>query len=133
MKKAGKILLLIGGIALIAIGVWSLIGAIIGLLGVIGGASAGGEEGAALLIAGIVAMVISGLLFVFYLLSGLAGIKVFTKGEPKYINRAFIWAIVILVLNVLGLIFGGFSLSTIFGLVVDVIYIVGAFMAKLAK
>ena len=133
MKKAGKILLLIAGIALIVVGVWSLIGAIIGLVGVIGGAASGGEEGAALLVAGIVAMVVSGLLFAFYLLSGLAGIKVFTKGDQKYVNRAFIWAIVILALNVIGLIFGGFSLSSIAGLVVDVLYIVGAFMVKLSK
>ena len=131
MKKAGKILLLLGGIGLLVIGIWSLVAALIGLLGVIGGAASGGEEGAALLITGIVTMVVSGLIFVFYLLSGLAGIKVFTKGDEKAVKKAFIWAIVILVLDVAFGIWGGFGITTIIGLVIDVIYIVGAFMVKL--
>ena len=131
MKKAGKILLLLGGIGLLVIGIWSLVAALLGLLGVIGGAASGGEEGAALLITGIVTMVVSGLIFVFYLLSGLAGIKVFTKGDEKAVKKAFIWAIVILVLDVAFGIWGGFGITTIIGLVIDVIYIVGAFMVKL--
>ena len=133
MKRVGQILLLISGIAIIALSIWSLIAALIGVLGVVGGAATGGDEGTALLIAGIVTLVVCGLSFLFSLLAGLAGIKAFTKGDAKAIRKAFIWGIIILVLTVIGLFGGTFSVSLVLSLVVDVAYIVGAFMAKLAK
>ena len=133
MKKVGQILLLISGIALIALGLWSLITALIGLVGVVGGAASGGDEGTALLITGVVLLIVGGLSFLFSLLAGVAGIKAFTKGDEKAIRKAFIWGIIILVLNIAGLIGASFSISLVLSLVVDVAYIVGAFMAKLAK
>ena len=133
MKQVGKILLLIAGIALIIIGGWALIAALIGLIGIISGIIAGGDVGTAVLIAGIVTFVVSVLCLLFYLFAGIRGIKTFTKGDAKNINKAFIWAIVILALNIFSLVYSGIAASGIVALVVDVAYITGAFMVKTSK
>ena len=130
MKKVGKILLLISGICLLAVGVWSLVTALLGLLAIIAGAVAGDEVGTAALIAGIVLFVVSVLTLLFYVFAGVRGIKTYTKGDEKNINKAFVWAIIILVLNVAGLFFK-MGTSGYVGLVIDIAYIVGAFMVKL--
>lgn len=133
MKVVGKILLLISGILLLVVGLWSLITALIGLLAVVGGAAAG-EDGAALQLVGIVIFVVSIVALLCYIFAGIRGIKTFTKGDSKNVNRAFIWAILILALNVFSLIYTKtFAASTIVALVVDVAYVTGAFMVKLSK
>lgn len=132
MKQVGKILLLISGICLLAVGVWSLITAILGLLAIIAGVAAGDEVGTAALIVGIVVFVISLLTLLFYIFAGVRGIKTYTKGDDKNVRKAFVWAIIILVLNVAGLVLNG-GAASIVGLVIDVAYIAGAFMVKLSK
>ena len=143
MKQVGKILLLVSGIALLAVGVWSLIQALLGLLAVIGGAAVSGSgEGGA--IAGIIVMVYGILLFIvsvvsllFNVFAGVRGIKTFAKGDEKNVRKAFVWSIVILVLSVIGIVAGSLAnssiTSTIVTLVIDAAYITGAFMVKLSK
>ena len=133
MKQVGKILLLISGIALIIIGGWALIAALIGLIGIIGGIVSGGDAGTAVLIVGIVTFVVAVLCLLFYLFAGIRGIKTFTKGDDKNIRKAFVWAIIILVLNIFSLVYSGLAVSGIVALVIDVVYITGAFMVKLSK
>lgn len=132
MKQVGKILLLISGICLLAVGVWSLVTAILGLLAIIAGAAAGDEVGTAAIILGVVVFVISLLTLLFYVFAGVRGIKTYTKGDEKNVNKAFVWAIIILILNVAGLVLNG-GTAGIVGLVIDVAYIAGAFMVKLSK
>ena len=132
MKQVGKILLLISGICLLAVGVWSLITAVLGLIAIIAGAVAGDEVGMTALILGIVLFVVSLLTLLFYVFAGVRGIKTYTKGDDKNIHKAFVWAIIILVLNVASLFLNG-GTSGIVGLVIDVAYITGAFMVKLSK
>lgn len=143
MKTVGKIMLLVSGIAFLIVSVWAIVVAILGLVAAIGGgiatAASSSTDGAGViagigaLAVGIIMFIVGVLEFVFYLLAGLRGIKTFTKGDSKNITKAFIWAIVILVLNVGSLIAAGFSAAVTVGLVVDVAYIVGAFFVKLSK
>ena len=134
MKKIGQILLLISGIALLAIGVWALVTAVLGLLTIIAGSAAGKDAaGIAAIAIGIVVLVVSVILLLCYVFAGIRGIKTFTKGDTKNINKAFVWAIIILVLNVISLVTGGLAPSGIAALVIDVAYIAGAFMVKLSK
>jgi len=134
MKQVGKILLLVAGIALLAIGVWSLITALLGLIAAVGGLASNKDEGVVLLVAGIIVFVVSVLCLLFYLFAGIRGIKTFTKGDEKNVRKAFIWAIIILVLNVFSLVYTKtFAANTIAALVVDAAYVTGAFMVKLSK
>ncbi len=140
MKKVGKIMLLVSGICLLAVSIWSIVTAIIGLIAAIGGgaAAASSDEGGVIagigvLAVGIILFVVGVVTFLFYLFAGIRGIKTFTKGDDKNITRAFVWAIIILVLNVISLVSGGFSAAITVGLVIDVVYIVGAFFVKLSK
>jgi len=141
MKKIGKIMLLVSGIILLAVSIWSIVMSVIGLIAAIGGgvtAATSTEEGGVIagigvLAVGIIAFVIGVVTFLFYLFAGIRGIKTFTKGDDKNINKAFVWAIIILVLNVASFITAGFSAAVTVGLVVDVVYIVGAFFVKLSK
>lgn len=141
MKKVGKIMLLVSGICLLAVSIWSLVVAVLGLVAAIGGgatAAASSEDGGLIagigvLAVGIILFVVGVVTFLFYLFAGIRGIKTFTKGDDKNITKAFVWAIIILALNVVSLVTGGFSAAVTVGLVVDVVYIVGAFFVKLAK
>ena len=142
MKLVGKIMLLVSGIALLVVSVWSLVVALLGLIAAIGGgvaAAASSSDGAGVvagigaLALGIILFVVGVVTFIFYLFAGIRGIKTFTKGDTKNVTKAFVWAIILIVLNVGSLILNGFSASITVGLVVTVAYIVGAFMVKLSK
>ena len=141
MKAVGKILLLVSGIAFLAVGIWSLVTALLGLLAIIGGAAAASGESAAagvlVLVFGIIIFVVSVVSLLFYVFAGIRGIKTFTKGDDKNVRKAFVWAIVILILGVIGIVSGSISktsiTSNIVGLVIDAAYITGAFMVKLSK
>lgn len=133
MQKVGKILLLISGIALLVVGGWSLITALIGLIAAIGGLATKEEGGVVLLVAGIIIFIASILCLLFYLFAGIRGIKTFTKGDEKNIKKSFVWGIIILILDVFSMIFsksfGAFGV----GLIIDIAYITGAFMVKFSK
>ena len=133
LKKVGKIMLLVSGILLLVIGTWSLVTAIIGLVAAIGGLTSGEDGAIAAFVFGLVILLISLICLICYLFAGIRGIKTFTKGDEKNITRAFVWAIIIIVLNVGTLIAGGFSLSVTLGMVVDAAYVVGALFVKLSK
>ena len=141
MKTVGKIFLLVSGILLIVTGVWALVTALLGLLAVIGGAAAGGTEGLIVLIFGVILFVVSIALLLCNIFAGVSGIKAFSRGDNKHITKAFVWGIIILVLNIAPVILSfipslGIKVSitsNVVGLSVDVVYVVGAFMAKLSK
>lgn len=141
MKLVGKILLLVSGILLIVTGVWALVTALLGLLAVVGGAATGGAEGALVIAFGAIVFVVSVGLLLCNIFAGVRGIKSFAKGDNKNINKAFVWAIIIFVLNIAPVILSffpstGFEISVAsnyVGLAIDVVYVVGAFMTKLSK
>lgn len=82
---------------------------------------------------GKIMLLVAGICLICYIFAGVRGIKTFTGGDENNINRAFIWAIIIIVLNVASLIAGGFNLSSIIGISIDVAYVVGAFFVKFSK
>ena len=135
MKLVGKIMLLVTGIIFLAIGIWGIVTSGLAVSGAVKALlSNKTEENIAVLIGAGIALAIAVLLMLFYLFAGIRGIKSFTKGDHKNVTKAFIWAIVILVFNVGGFIASkSFVPSNLAGLLVDAVYIVGAFFVKLSK
>ena len=135
MKLVGKIMLLVTGILFLAVAIWTAVHGIRGLVDFFASIKLEniGEKVADIVknVGWFVVSVIVTILF--YLFAGIRGIKSFTKGDSKNITKAFIWAIIILVLNVGTLIGTGFSAVLTTGLAVDAVYVVGAFFVKLSK
>ena len=133
LKKIGKIMFLVAGICLLAVGLWSLITTLIGLIAAIGGLASDKDGAIGIFVLGFIMFIVSLICLICYIFAGVRGIKKFTKGDDNNINRAFIWAILIIVLNVASIIAGGFSVSFAIGLAVDAAYVVGAFFVKFSK
>ena len=133
LKKVGKIMLLVTGILLLVIGTWGLISATKGLIGAVNALPTNEDSGLADLVMASIYLGIAVILFICYLFAGLRGIKTFTKGDHKNIVKAFIWAIVIIVLNIGTVFKGGLAPANWSGLIVDAAYVVGAFFVKLSK
>ena len=137
LKKVGKVMLLVTGIIFLVLGVWSLITAGIGLGAAITGLASNHDDGLVVLIVGIVVLVISVILMLFYVFAGIRGIKSFTKGDNKNVTKAFVWAILILIFNITPVFFSGIAsldlAANYSALVVDAVYVVGAFFVKLSK
>ncbi len=133
LKKIGKIKLLVAGICLLIVGLWSLVTTIIGHVAAIAGLVSDKYGATGIFVLGLIIFIISLICLICYIFAGVRGIKTFTKGDENNINRAFIWAIIIIVLNVASLIAGGFNLSSIIGISIDVAYVVGAFFVKFSK
>lgn len=135
MKAIGKVFLLISGIAFLVIGIWGMVTSALALAAAIAGLATNHDDGMVILIAAIIALAIAALLMLCYVFAGLRGIRSFTRGDSKNINRAFIWAVIILILNVASFFPSkdALAVSSIVGLVFDILYILGGFFVKLSK
>lgn len=137
LRKVGKIMLLVTGIIFIVVGVWGLIQSAVGLAGAVKALPSNHDDGMVQLIGAIVAIACALLLFVFYFFAGLRGIKTCLKGDHKNVTKAFIWAILIIIFNIAPVFVSGIAsinlASNYTGLIVAVVYVVGAFFVKLSK
>lgn len=117
--KTGKLLLLIAGICYILEAIWTAINVALTVIN--------SEE-----LAAAIGVIIVGILsFCFYFFAGHAGWKVWKTGERKYVKRAFIFAVILLILSVIGIIMSH-AVGDILALVITVLYVIGAFMVKSA-
>ena len=137
LRKVGKIMLLVTGIIFIVIGVWGLVTNAVGLAHAVKDLPSNHDDGMVQLIGAIIALACALLLFIFYFFAGLRGVKTCLKGDHKNVKKAFIWAILIIIFNVAPVFVGGVvSLklaSNYTGIIVDIVYVVGAFFVKLSK
>lgn len=134
MKLVGRILLLVSGIIFFAVGIWGLVTSTIDLVSNIFNAFKSGGTGIEGLVKYLVAFAISILILIFSIIAGIRGIKSFRVGDHKNANKAFVWAIIILVLNVAGLIYQRTLVpENLTGLIVDAAYVTGAFILRLSK
>lgn len=131
MKKFGKALLLIAGIGLIGTIALLVIFSLLPLFtAILGGAMGDGT----LTILSFVSLLIMFLMILLYVLCAGSALKAALKNDEHSVNRAFVWAIVILLLNVAGIFTGiGLGVPTIVAFALDACYILGAFLVKLAK
>lgn len=134
--KKGTTFLKVTGILMIIGGAFSFIGAIIALVGIaailaLAGADSG-VSGGILYASGALLLVGS----VVELIAGIVGVVNCKK--PEKANTCIVWGVLVAVLTVVSLILnavggGSFSFfSLLTGLVVPVLYIIGAFMNKKA-
>lgn len=137
LRKVGKIMLLVTGIIFIVIGVWGLVSSAVGLAHAVKDLPSNHDDGMVQLVGAIVALTCALLLFVFYFFAGLRGVKTCLKGDHKNVTKAFIWAILILIFNIAPVFVAGIATlnlaSNYTGIIVDVVYVVGAFFVKLSK
>ncbi len=135
MQAPGRTLLKVTGILMLIVAIFAIIGAV-GTLAFGGLAVAiSGETdtsvalgGAFIILFGVVMLIQA----VFSLVAAILGIK--NANKPERATSCLIFGIIIAALSLLGLIFSGFSLaslvSTLFGLVVPGLYILGAVKNK---
>ena len=137
MKLVGRIMLLVTGILLVISGVYQIVTTGIVFGGAIKEITAGEDGAIGVLIAAIIAILIAILILLFDVLAGVRGIKTFVNPSSKNSTKAFIWAIIILVLTVVSFATGDKTpsgiISTAINSAVGIVYIIGAFFVKLSK
>ena len=133
MKFVGKLLLLISGILFFLVGVWGISEAARSLWASVSYVlDKQPSDFIKILVEAGILFGVALILMLCYIFAGIRGIKSFTKGDSRNTTKAFVWAIIILVLLVGSAIYQRNLLpSSIASLVVDVAYIVGAFFLKL--
>ena len=128
----GKGLLKVTGILFVIFAGISLIGAIIMVAGgAILGAAVGGGAGAALAGVIILAVVLAFLLAILELIAGIFGIKNCDKPEKSTV--CIVFGAIILALTIINIIASGFLWTSLFGIVLPILYFVGAIMNKNAQ
>ena len=137
MRLVGRIMLLVTGILLVIAGVYSMINAGSAFIASIKDIIAGVDGAMSTIVATIIAILLAILILLFDVLAGVRGIKTFFIASHKNTNRAFIWAIIILVLTIISFVTGDKSpkgiTSTAINSATGIVYIIGAFMVKLSS
>ena len=128
----GKGLLKVTGILFV---IGAAIGLIVGIIGVVGvcalGAAMGGAEGAAVAGVGAVAIVIALIGAILQLIAGIFGIKNCDKPEKSTV--CIVFGAIILALTIINIISGGFQWTALFGIVLPILYFIGAIQNKNAQ
>ena len=129
MNAPGKGFLKVTGILMVIFGAISIITAIAGIACSAAIMSQGGDAttiGGALIL-GVILACLGGIL---EFIAGIFGIK--NCDKPEKSNVCLVFAIIILALNLISNIIGGFTWLSIFGYVLPILYLIGAIKNKQA-
>lgn len=122
----GKGLLKVVGILFIIFGA---IAAVVSLLGLLGGgvlASISAEAGSVVIVAAVIGLIGAALEIVV----GILGVK--NCDKPEKATMLMVFAIILIVIQAVGLILGGDLVMTIIGLVLPILFLIGAIKNKKA-
>ena len=137
MKLVGRIMLLVTGILLVIAGIYNIVNAATVFAASIKDILAGVDGAISNVIAASIAIAIAILILLFDVLAGVRGIKTFVNPNHRNATKAFIWAIIILVLTVVSFATGDKSpkgiIANAIGSATGIVYIIGAFFVKLSK